>query len=740
MASPTDLASRPTPSMGGAVARDPGLGALLDHVVAAAPALLSQRSVLAAMDWSLASEDQVAAMLDAIQGSGKAMPAWLAKALVMAGHTLPAWCAGRVPPELRLLARLNSANAGAVAPHDIRSELAHLHALEGTDVAAVAATAAGLFRAGHQQDAIRLALAHKLETTSLPREMRPALSSYLDTLPEVSLRLAGFSTTHALASDMRPAFAANGWRANLTEAGFGDVFRELLDPVDGVEALVVVLDIDGLFRPDWRRAGQETSHLLTQRLEALAAALQSFDTRGGPALLVNTLPTTSAPSAGLVDRTHAHGLAHMIDQVNRVVVDAAAGSHRVLVVDADFALADIAPSRRTDPRLWYYGRYPFSSEATRALANGFARTWTLRRRGPAKVLAVDFDNTLWGGVFGDDGVERLACGDDFPGNAYRALQEECLRLKSHGMLLVGLSKNDPDAMGVFERHPGMLLRAGDFAAAAVDWQPKPANIRRLAEELRLGLDSFVFLDDSPHEREEMRRSCPAVAVPEMPADPALRPHWLRRLDITWPVRLTDEDQRRTEMYAAEQGARRLRAAAPSHEDYLAGLGQRLIVSRVGKETLARAAQMHERTNQFNLTTRRLDEAAIAAIASAPSHGLALLGRVDDTLGDHGLVVAATVLIDGRKAVIHTLLMSCRVIGREIERAFLGALLSLLSRHGVEEVRGDYIATARNALVADLFQANGFAPLDPSGEATSWIFHLDGRPLPQSRFVRTILEA
>ncbi|MEW5962436.1 MAG: HAD-IIIC family phosphatase [Pseudomonadota bacterium] len=718
---------------------DPALDPLVEQVVAAAPALLTSRSILAAIDWRRIPAERVAAMLDAIEHVGDEVPAWLAKSLVIAGHGLPAYGTRRLPPELRLLNALNTSPGPDLSANDIRTALAHLHALDNADQTIVAATAAGLVRAGLPQDAVRLMLAHGLDTAGLPPAARTALPAILQTLPELSLRVAGFSTTHALASSMRPAFAANGWRADITEAAFGEAFKELLAPVPGMNALVLLLDVDGLLPPDWRIPAHEASGLLTQRVATLADALAAFDERGGVPLLVNTLPASPAPSVGLIDRTSERGLARAIELINRAVLDVAGKSHRITVIDAELALADVAPSRRTDPRLWYYGRYPYSSEATRALAIAFARTWRLRRRGPAKVLALDFDNTLWGGVLGDDGIERLACGEDFPGNAYRALQEECLRLKSQGMLLVGLSKNNPDAMAAFDRHPGMVLRGSDFAAVAVNWEPKPANIRRLANELGLGLDSFVFLDDSPHEREEMRRSCPEVAVPELPSDPALRPQWLRRLDVTWPVRLTEEDQRRAEMYSAEQAARALKAGALSHEDYLASLGQRLTVSRIGGQALARAAQMHQRTNQFNLTTRRLDETAIAAIASDASRGLALIGRVVDKFGDHGLVVAATVLIDGRDAVINTLLMSCRVIGREIERAFLGTLLAELARLRVEHVRGDYIATARNTLVSDLYPANGFAPLDRADGSHSWMFELDGRPLPQSRFVTTILE-
>src|SRR5690606_19912954 len=185
------------------------------------------------------------------------------------------------------------------------------------------------------------------------------------------------------------------------------------------------------------------------------------------------------------------------------------------------------------------------------------------------------------------------------------------------------------------------------------------------------------LDDSPHEREAMRQLCPEVLVPELPDDPAERPRWLRRLTATWPVRLTAEDETRAALYAARRDARSAKEGAVSLDGYLSSLDQRLVLSFVSKTTVARAAQMHQRTNQFNLTTQRLTDAEIARIAGDEAGGMAVLGRVADKFGDHGIVIVATVSIVGNEAAIRTLLMSCRVIGREIERAFLGSLMHTL---------------------------------------------------------------
>ena len=387
-------------------------------------------------------------------------------------------------------------------------------------------------------------------------------------------------------------------------------------------------------------------------------------------------------------------------------------------------------SRRwVDPKLWYYGRLPFSPEATRHLALAFANAYRALKKGTAKVLALDLDNTLWGGVFGEDGVAKLLCDDEFPGNAFKAFQRECLRLKSQGIVLVLLSKNNPDAITAFSTHPGMLLKEDDFVATRINWEPKPDNIRSIAEELNLGLDSFVFIDDSPHEREAMRRMCPELTVPELPADPAMRPLWLRALAVTWPTRLTEEDSRRSDMYLAEKRRAGVRDSAVSFQDYLIGLDQTLIVRPSNADSIGRVAQMHLRTNQFNLTTERYDEAAIKRMVDAADRHVVLHGQALDKFGDHGIVICATARIEGDTAQLQSFLMSCRVVGRGIETAFLGALLKELAGRGVRTVQAAYIPTKKNALVRDFYKNAGFLSLASDGETERWLWEMGSAELP-----------
>jgi len=721
-----------------------GAAVSIDDVVHAAIELagdaLRRRVLLQAIDWTRIAADRVAAMLDGLERSRQRLPLWLARALLTAGHVLPETMAEPLARELRVLNVLNAKAAGRPSPHVLQaSDIETLRLDESIDPDVVRALANRLAATGMPAEACRLALSRLADAPSALQAVRAVLPPYVAALPAARLCVAAFSTTDVLCEDLKVACAAMGFGATVEHAAFGEVIATLLSPREDADAHVLLLDAAMLLDRDWRLGSGESLSAVTGWIDQICGAVRAYAARTPKPLLVNTLAVPAVPTAGFIDAGHALGLRRAVDLVNGKLLALAREVTGLVLVDADQALAHIAPAQRTDAKLWYYGRVAYSAEASRALAVGFARAFAATRRAPAKVLAIDFDNTLWGGVYGDDGVERLVCGEEAPGNAFQAFQRECLRLKRQGMLLVGLSKNNADAIDVFAKHPGMLLRQGDFAATAINWQPKPENLRALAAELRLGLDSFVFLDDSPHEREAMRRLLPQVIVPEMPADPALRPEWLRRIPATWPLRLTEEDEQRSDFYAAEAQAKALKATAATMADYLAGLEQQLVISGVTPASLARAAQMHQRTNQFNLTTRRSTEAEIAGLAQDPDRGLALLGRVRDKFGDHGLTVAATATIAGSEAEIATFLMSCRVIGREIERAFLGALLGELAKRGVRRIAGRYIATPKNAMSRDLYKANGFRLLSESAEGSAWEFNIGVDEIPASPYVSVTLE-
>ena len=708
---------------------------VIDSLIESAPSCVRERSLLQSINWANVDAAKVSVMLGRLASGGVRTPDWLAKSLIVAGHSLPAAQFADAP--LNILNRFNAMakdgqTADGAAIESLVDDLVARDELEPDIVVAAVRQLCGLKLGA---PAARLALAHWRQAPQSLRLVGDDAGRFVEGLTPARLRVAGFSTTHSLAQDLWASFASAGFRAEVTEADYGQALAALMQPgEDARDALVILLDLDGLHAPDWRADPRQNQSRLVQKLDLLGGAIESYVELGRGPVLINTLPMAIAPTVGLIDGHHAAGAANAVALANQRLIDLARRNSQVILIDANRTLSHLEPRRWSDQKFWYYGRIPFSADATRALAAGFAGAYRALKKGTAKVLALDMDNTLWGGVFGDDGIERLACDDEFPGNVFKAFQHECLRLKGQGMLLTVLSKNNPDAITVFQGHPGMLLKDEDFVATRINWAPKPLNVRSMAEELNLGLDSFVFIDDSPHEREAMRRMCPEVTVPELPADPATRPQWLRNLSVTWPLRLTAEDSRRSDMYVAERQRTSLRDRAVSYEDYLRDLNQTLTIENVGPNTIARAAQMHLRTNQFNLTTERYDDAAIKTMMQ-DDRCLVVLGRALDKFGDHGLVICGTARVDGEDATVASFLMSCRVIAREIETTFLGEMLNRLASRGVRRVKAAYIPTKKNDLVKNFYRDAGLEKIGMDGTSEIWSWDLTaGRPLPGSKLV------
>ena len=707
---------------------------LLDGLIEQSPALVRAKQLLPALDWRFARPEQVADIVSRLGQAGMQIPKWLAQDLLAAGHTVPDHMFAVDARELGFLAALNDANVSTDTAAAIARDLEGSGSLEQLSPKVACQIIARLCALGQTTTGIRLALGAYASAPEALRAVKPHLEVYIASLPDLQVRVGGTSSCQSLASALHYTFAAHGLRAAISDGGYGSILTELVQVDQPADVLVLLLDQNYFMPHDWRREPEQFAADLEERLSYLADAMTSFCARTSGSLIVTTLPTGASPSAGYADHTFASGAARVGARVNQVLSDVAKQDPRISLLGTGQALASLSANLRVDQKLWYYGRFAYSEPATRHIAAAVAQLWRARSKGPVKVLALDFDNTLWAGVFGDDGIAKLQCGDDFPGSVYKAFQNECLRLKSQGMLLVALSKNNADALDVFDTHPGVVLKRDDFVATTVNWEPKPDNIRKLAADLNLGLDSFVFLDDSPHERAVMRRMCPEVYVPEIPSDPAARPEWLRALPCTWPTRITGEDAKRSSYYAAEVKSRELRAASGTYEDYLEGLEQRLTFQPLTPATLPRVAQLHQRTNQFNLTNERFSETDLTQPAGQDGDRLVYSGSVEDRFGDHGLVVATAIDVAGDTAVLRSFVMSCRVISRQIESAFLWALLSTLQARGVRSVTGLFKPTEKNAVAARLYANFGFTRTGSTDGFETWRMELEDLTSPISRAV------
>lgn len=385
-----------------------------------------------------------------------------------------------------------------------------------------------------------------------------------------------------------------------------------------------------------------------------------------------------------------------------------------------------------DMRRYYWTKQPFSEEGVVRLAGELWAGVRALTTGPKKLLVVDLDNTLWGGVVGETGPLGVALGDSPDGEAFRAFQAHLKGLARRGVVLAVASKNNPqDAREVFEKNPDAVLALDDFAAFEACWDPKAVSLVRIAETLNLGLDSFVFFDDNPAEGELIRQALPEVEVVDVPPDPA---EYVRALQAGgWfeTTALTRDDAARAGQYAVERKRRDLQQTATSLEDYYRSLEMWGDVRDVDEADLLRVVQLLAKTNQFNLTTRRHAREAVLALAGSPG-SVALTLRVQDRFGDYGLVsVLIGVAADEPETVrVDTWLMSCRVIGRTVEQFFFGVFLSRCRALGYRRVVGEYVPTKKNALVSDLYDKLGFTRLpDTDGEAVRYELLVDGATPP-----------
>ena len=361
-----------------------------------------------------------------------------------------------------------------------------------------------------------------------------------------------------------------------------------------------------------------------------------------------------------------------------------------------------------DERGWFESKQPCSAALLPSLAREICHLIASLRRASKKVLVLDLDNTLWGGVIADDGLEGIEIGDTSPvGEAFKAFQKAILALKERGVLLAVCSKNDhAKAAEAFEKHPEMALRMEDFASFKANWEPKSENIRQMAAELNLGLDSFVFVDDNPAEIEIVRQFVPEVATILLGPDPSGYVAQLQDSRFFEPRNITAEDVERTNQYRSEAQRKALYASVTDMDSYLESLGMEAALSEFTPVDAPRLAQLINKSNQFNLTTRRRTEADLHALMGDPAY-FCFSVRLKDRFGDHGLISIVIAKKEQTALKIDTWLMSCRVLKRQVEEVVLNELARLGACAGCTLLEGVYLPTAKNEMVRDLYSRMGF---------------------------------
>ena len=582
---------------------------------------------------------------------------------------------------------------------------------------------------------IRQLATHALEESQLLKLAR-AVERCRDTAPiagltPFTLGIVGNGTLDGLAPPLVASAVRHGISLQCVRGHYDQTLQDALSPDSGInrarpDAVLVALDYRGLpleYTPG-SEAGEEKA--VAAAIGYVAAIRDGIRRHGGAPCIVQTLAPPPEALFGSLDRALPGTPRRVVDSFNRALAASLAGSEDVLFDVA--ALAEtVGLGEWHSPVQWNMAKLGFAQDYLPLYADHVARTLGALRGKSRRCLILDLDNTVWGGVIGDDGLAgiRIAQGDA-TGEAHLSIQAMALALRGRGVVLAVCSKNtDAVARVPFRDSPEMLLREDHIAVFQANWDDKATNIRAIAQELSLGLDAMVFLDDNPMERDIVRRMVPQVAVPELPEDPALYARTLAAAGYFEATTFSAEDRSRAEMY--QQNARRatLQAQAGDLGAYLASLQMEISFAPFDAAGRARISQLINKSNQFNLTTRRYPEAEVAAVEAEPGC-FTLQVRLVDKFGDNGMISCVVARPRGPgEWEIDTWLMSCRVLGRGVERMVLREVMRHAREHGVHRLIGVYLPTSRNQLVEDHYEKLGFTLLarGPDG-ASEWEIDAD----------------
>ncbi|MBN9507596.1 MAG: HAD family hydrolase [Alphaproteobacteria bacterium] len=541
----------------------------------------------------------------------------------------------------------------------------------------------------------------------------------------VRLAILGSSTFAHLHPSLRIAGVRRNMHVTVYENDYGQYWQELFDVGSALHAFkptVVLLALDAQHLAAGVSAAMDADAVaaeLQDVTERVRACWQMIRDAFGCQILFQMPLPVHPPLLGANEHrlpgSHAAFIARLGEAL-RPMADAAGVD--LLALDARAALDGLAAWH--DPALWHRAKQEVSPAAAPMYGELVLRLIAARLGRSAKCLVLDLDNTLWGGVIGDDGLDGIVLGQGSAlGEAYAAFQAYARELARRGVILAVCSKNDEAvALEAFERHPEMVLRRADIASFVANWSDKAGNIRAIAQELNIGLDALVFIDDNPFERTLVRQELPMVAVPEVTDDPAGFARTLADAGYFETLWVTDDDRARTVQYQGNRAREALRTSATDLPTYLRGLEMQLRWRRFDATGLQRVVQLINKTNQFNLTTRRYTEAEVQDLMQDPrAFGLQL--RLIDRFGDNGIIaiLIGRLGADGDLA-IDTWLMSCRVLGRQVEPASLNLIAAEARRLGAARLVGAYVPTAKNGMVKDHYAKLGFTEIARAADGAS----------------------
>jgi FkbH-like protein len=542
---------------------------------------------------------------------------------------------------------------------------------------------------------------------------------------------------------LRALAGLHGVELTVKVGDFNSYTQEIIDPgswlYDFDPNIVILATQTRDIAPDlWVGSGAVSADSATASLNSVVAPLSSLierlRSRSNASLIIQNLQQPTIANAGLFDSRQETGQQELIRMVNRQMWLEALRHEGVYILDYDGLVARHGRERWNDETKWLTSRAPIAADCLMATAREYLRFILPLAGRQSKVLAVDLDNTLWGGIVGEDGPTGIKVGPEYPGATYLALQRAILKIADRGVLLAICSKNNAgDAMEVLQNHPEMLLRPQHFAALRINWADKAQSLREIAAELNVGIDSIAFLDDNPVERQRIRQELPEVTVIELPNDSVGYAAALLSSPVFERLAITAEDRARGGYYSAQRERKSAETSSGSLEDFYRSLEMKAEILAVTPATLARIAQLTQKTNQLNTTTRRYTESDVQAMAHDPSWRLFGV-KIADKFGDNGIVGVVFLKIEGDTLEIDTFLLSCRVIGRTVETLMLARVCAIGLAAGCSRINAWFLPTRKNEPAARIYSSNGFIKVEENTTGSLWQLSLPGNLIQSPEWI------
>lgn len=539
----------------------------------------------------------------------------------------------------------------------------------------------------------------------------------------MNIALLGNCTTEYLGKAFKEQCNSYSIPVNIYNSPFNQYYQEILDESSNFycsSPQVTIFLLEGrLLFPQWfdfdtlwldKTVKDGFVHDTFNNIINLVEKIHSKSTTK---IIFNNFTIPYHSPLGIMDNKYLPGLKQMILSLNTLLEEYASNKDYLYIFDYNGLCSYIGQSAAESKKMFYLTKSNMSLSFVKILSQEYMRYILPLNSKNKKCIVLDLDNTLWGGIAGEDGINGVSLDISGKGQSFYEFQIELLNLYKRGIILCLNSKNNyEDAIDIIQNHPNMVLRTKHFACTKINWIDKVQNLRDIAKEINIGLDSIVFIDDNPVEREFVKTMLPEVMVINLPEDTSKYADTIRQIISFEILNLTEEDKKRNQMYAENNKRTEAQQQFKNRDEYLASLQTKITIEKANAFTIPRLAQLTQKTNQFNMTTIRYQVSELEQLLSTGNYQI-FACTVTDKFGDNGLTGCCIVKIDGNRAIIDSFLLSCRVLGRNVEYAFLGSVIHLLIQNGIQHIEAKFVSTQKNKANEDFYLSAGFTKITSS---------------------------